>query len=172
MSNAAGKQGITSLTPGQLLAWAMEGEAYISQLWGAASDRQRGRGVQGQEYARRLYAEFERGMKGRRTIAWSQGMREALGLGAELTDEQLAERQEAQEAATRDTLVSISGQDWRKFTARPGRRAELYAVAQTLTPGELVEWLSGYGVSALPHRRGRELGDPGPVFFATEALPF
>lgn len=173
MSNGAGKQGITSLTPGQILAWAMDGEAYISQLWGAAADRQRGRGIQGQAYARHLYAEFERGMKGRRTIAWSRGMREALGLGAELTDEQLAERQEAQDAATADTLVSMSGHDWRKFNARPGRRAELYAVAATLDGPELVSWLAGYGVQAVPHRREREWSTAGVCFIPDDAvLPF
>lgn len=153
MSNGAGKQGITSLTPGQILAWAMAGEDYIAQLWGPGSGK--GRGIQGQEYARHLYSEFERGMKGRRMIAWSRGMRDMLGLGAEPTDEELAARQEAIETATRDTLVSMTGNDWRRFTARPGRRAELYAVAQTLEPGELVDWLAGFGVTALPHKRDR-----------------
>jgi hypothetical protein len=155
MSNGAGKEGITSLTPGQLLAWAMEGEQYIAQLWGKARENAKGRGVQGQEYARFLYAEFEGGMKGRRTIAWSRGMREALGLGAEPTDAEMAERAEALEAVTRDTLVAMSGHDWRKFNARPGRRADLFAVAQTASPDELVEWLAGFGVVASPHRRDR-----------------
>lgn len=172
MSNGAGKQGLTSLTPGQILAWAMEGEDYIAQLWGSASERQRGRGVQGMEYARHLYREFERGMKGRRTIAWSQGMREALGLGAELTDEQLAERQEAADAVTRDTLVSMTGQEWRRFNARPGRRAELFSVAATLTGPELVAWLAGYGITAVPHRREREEHSPVVCFIPEGELPF
>lgn len=171
MSNAAGKQGLTSLTPGQILAWAMQGEDYIRNLWGWAPDRAKGRGIQGQEYARLLYREFELGMKGRRTIAWSRGMREALGLGAEPTDAELAERQEAQDAVTRDTLVSIGGAAWRRFNARPGRRAELYAVAATLTRYELADWLAGYGITALPHRAGREQDEAAGVTFS-EALPF
>lgn len=172
MSNAAGKQGITSLTPGQLLAWAMLGEDYIAQLWGPAKRGAKGRGIQGQEYARWLYAEFEKGMKGRRTIAWSRGMREALGLGAEMTDAEMAERAEAVEAATRDTLVSMSGQDWKRLNARPGRRAELYSVAQTLDPGELVEWLAGFGVHALPHLRDRSSDEVSVRFEFSDALPF
>jgi hypothetical protein len=173
MSNAAGKQGKVSLTPGQLLAWAMRGEDYIAQLWGPASDRQRGRGIQGQEFARHLYREFELGMKGRRTIAWSQGMREALGLGAELTDAELAERQEQSDAATRDTVAAMSGADWRKFVARPGRRAQLVELAESgASPGELCAWLAGFGVTASPHRKGRELDDTGPVWFADLPTPF
>lgn len=168
MSNAAGKQGITSLTPGQILSWAMLGDEYVRQLGPAF----RYRGVQGQEYARFLYAEFERGMKGRRTIAWSRGMREALGLGAEMSDAEMAERAEAVEAATLDTLVSMSGQGWKRLNARPGRRAELYAVAQTLDPGELVEWLAGFGVHALPHLRDRSGDECSVRFEYSDALPF
>ncbi|MDO8341538.1 MAG: hypothetical protein Q7T59_06210 [Candidatus Woesebacteria bacterium] len=170
MSNPAGKQGLTSLTPGQILAWAMEGEHYISQLWGGAGKNARGRGISGQEYAKYLYSEFERGMKGRRSIAWSRGMREALGLGAEPTDAELAERQEAQDAATRETLVSMSGPAWQKLNARPGRRAELYQVAQTLDSAQLVDWLAGYGVHAVPHRKDRQGVTFGPDNFGP--LPF
>lgn len=171
MSNAAGKQGLTSLTPGQLLAWAMQGEDYIGQLWGPAGSK-KGRGISGQEYARYLYSEFEQGMKGRRSIAWSRGMREALGLGAEPTDEELAERAEAVDAATAETLVAMSGADWRKLNIRPGRRAELYSIASVATAGELVQWLSGFGVTATPYRRGREMSDDaGPTFFDSD-LPF
>lgn len=153
MTNSEGKQGVTSLTPGQLLAWAIAGEEYIAQLWGPAKPGQKLRGAQGQEYARMLYREFEVGMKGRRAIAWSYGMRDALGLGRELTDEELAAKQEAIDAATRETLVSLSGSEWRKFVRPRGRRAELFAVAGTLSAAELVEWLAGYGVVALPHRQ-------------------
>ena len=170
MSNAAGKQGLTSLTPGQLLAWAMEGEHYISQLWGGAGKSAKGRGISGQEYAKYLYAEFERGMKGRRSIAWSRGMREALGLGAELTDAELAERQEAIDTATRETLVSMSGPAWQQLNARPGRRAELYQVAQILEPSELIDWLAGYGVHAVPHRKDRQGVRFGEDF--ADPLPF
>lgn len=171
MSNAAGKQGLTSLTPGQLLSWAMLGEGYVQQLWGPARPRQKGRGTQGQAYAAHLYREYELGMKGRRQIAWSRGMREDLGLGRELTDDELAERAEAVERATAETLVSISGSDWRKFSARAGRRAELYARAASSSRGELVEWLSGYGVAATPYRKGRE-PDSGPCFIPNDELPF
>jgi hypothetical protein len=172
MSNAAGKQGLTSLTPGQILAWAMDGERYIAQLWGAASERQRGRGIQGQEYARLLYSEFERGMKGRRTIAWSYGMREALGLGAEPTDAELAERQEAIDTATADTLVSTTGEGWRRFVARPGRRSELFERAKDSTPDELVAWLAGFGVTAVRGRQDRQPLVPAVAFIPDGELPF
>jgi hypothetical protein len=172
MSNAAGKQGLTSLTPGQLLAWAMHGDDYVDQLWGPAKPGARGRGIQGREYARYLYREYEVGMKGRRAIAWSRGMREDLGLGRELTDAELAERQEQADTATAETLVSMTGPAWRKLAARPGRRAELYAVAATLTRHQLVEWLAGHGVHASPHRRDRDLDiDVLGVRF-TEETPF
>ena len=169
MSNAAGKQGITSLTPGQVLAWAMLGEEYVSQLWGAASERQRGRGIAGMEYARLIYREFELGMKGRRSIAWSRGMREALGLDAEPTDRELAERQEAVEAAESAILVAMTGAEWRKLNRRRGRRSELAAVAATLDPFELVQWLAGCGVKATPHRRDRDGGfDASRVEFTVD----
>lgn len=170
MSNAAGKQGLTSLTPGQILSWAMVGEEYVVQLWGSPRPRAKGRGTQGQEYARHLYREYELGMKGRRQIAWSRGMREALGIGRELSDEELAAREEAVEQATAATLVSITGTDWRTFCARPGRRAELHARAATATRGELVEWLSTFGIAATPYARGRE-PDIGPCFLPDD-LPF
>lgn len=171
MSNAAGKQGLTSLTPGQLLAWAIDGEPYVAQLLGAPR-RGQPRGLSGQEYAKMLYAEFELGMKGRRTIAWSHGMRDALGLGAEPTDQELVERQEALDAKTEQTLVSMDGLGWRKLNARPGRRAQLYLLAATSTPGELVEWLSGFGVESIPRRRDRDLDSPGGPWFTELPTPF
>lgn len=163
MSNAEGKQGITSLTPGQLLSWAMLGEGYIEQLWGRTRSSGRGRGAQGQEWARMLYNEFERGMKGRRTIAWSRGMREALGLDRELTDDEAAERQAQLEAVESQVLVAMTGDQWRKLLRRRGRRAELADLAATMDAFELVEWLRRCGVHATPHRRDRDGGNDGPA---------
>lgn len=155
MTGGARKEGRRSLTAGQIMAWAIRGESYVQQLWGAARKGEKMRGAQGQEYALMLWKEYEAGRKNRRIIAWSHGLRDAAGVGPELTEAEQAERQEAADAAVADTLVGCSPDQWRILVQKRGRRAELAAFAVEATPSELVRWFAERGLVAKPYRADR-----------------
>lgn len=72
-----------------------------------------------------LWREWEAASKGRRQQIWSRGLRDRLGLGAEQTDEELAE------AATEDgpELVRIVAREWRRVARRGDWHAELLELA-------------------------------------------
>lgn len=58
--------------------------------------------------------EWERASKGRRQLTWARGLRNLLGLGAEATDEEIAE----EELGTKDDeLVLITADGWRQVVA-------------------------------------------------------
>lgn len=71
-----------------------------------------------------LWREYEQAMKGKSAVRFSRGLRGALGMGAEASDEELAEDQ-AEEA---DVLVYLSAPLARRM-ARAGHRAALLASA-------------------------------------------
>lgn len=99
--------------------------------------------VEGDERAAAVWNEYELAMQGRRTIAWSRGLRDELGVGAELTDDEVAA-----EDAGDDTLVSIDRGSWRRIAKRSGFR---FRALQTLAdhgPAHTVAWLHDLGVSA------------------------
>lgn len=57
----------------------------------------------------KVWQEFERVSKGRRSLVWSRGLRERFGLGAELSDEELA----AEELGCEDdTVLYITAKGW------------------------------------------------------------
>jgi hypothetical protein len=90
---------------------------------------------------RAVWFEYERGMKGRRVIAWSRGLREALELGQELTVEQIEQRDEAlPEAEKAAVVLGMTGRAWKELTRRRGRRAELAAVILTEGQRAAFEW--------------------------------
>lgn len=61
-----------------------------------------------------LWGEFERASKGRRQISWSRGLRDALGMGKERKDEDIA----AEElGSAEDDLVHITKDGWRQVLA-------------------------------------------------------
>lgn len=68
---------------------AKEGRQQGVSHWGLLD-----RAIAGDAIAQARWAEFERSMEGRRSIAWSRGLRARLGLETELTDEELLERHE------------------------------------------------------------------------------
>ena len=75
------------LTPFELLDAAMDGEAWAVDRW----------------------HEYESATKGRRCIEWSRGLREALGLGEEKSDEDVV----AESIVSDETLVAeVSAEDW------------------------------------------------------------
>lgn len=61
-----------------------------------------------------LWHEWERGSRGRRQLTWSKGMRQALQLGAEATDEDIAEEEVG---TAQDDLVLITAEGWRVVVA-------------------------------------------------------
>lgn len=60
----------------------------------------------------KTWQEFERVSKGRRSLLWSRGLRERFGLGAEISDEDIA----AEEIGTEDdTVLYITNAGWSKM---------------------------------------------------------
>lgn len=67
-------------------------------------------GVTGDLFYRDLFREFVAAFRGRHQLQWSRGCRDALGLGVELTDAELAELPEDRLALV---LAALSDREWR-----------------------------------------------------------
>jgi Replication protein len=80
----------------------------------------------------RLWREWERVSRGRRQQVWSRGLRDALELGTELTDEELAEL----ERASGEPLARISRSEWVRVFWDGRRHAALVALATSDVPLE------------------------------------
>ena len=78
----------------------------------------------GDKQAGRLFVEYVQAFKGKHQLQWSKGLRDLLGLGGELTDAELTER----EAAQGKVLATLTRAQWKTILAC-GCRAELLAVA-------------------------------------------
>jgi len=89
-----------------------------------------------------LWAEFEKSMKGRRTIAWSKGLRAELGLDIELSDEEIAQ---AEDEDPQEVLLVLPGRVFRQIARRPGTRAELLDVCRDFGAGTAAKWLIAQG---------------------------
>ncbi len=88
-----------------------------------------------------LFREYASAMKGNRQLQWSPGGRAALGLGAELSDQEVADQVE-------DTAVLMARAtlaEWRVILAND-LRGELLEVAGRGDPLEVDRWLSEVGV--------------------------
>jgi hypothetical protein len=84
--------------------------------------------VAGDRQAGALFREFAAAFKGRHQLSWSRGLRDALGLSAEKSDEELAATVDAQDRL----LCRISDDDWKVV-----KRYELRAlVLEVLRSGE------------------------------------
>jgi hypothetical protein len=132
-----------------------------------------------------LWHEWERASKGRRQMEWSRGrrdLREWAGLGAEQTDEEIAE-----EELTGDDLVLLAPESWRELREQPDQVCELleateragFAAATALLDIWGLRWLPGKAALSWPKRppgsarldveraevgdqlRGRRCGRPG-----------
>lgn len=75
-----------------------------------------------------LWQEYARVFKGERLLRWSNGLRDLLGMGAEESDEALAEEVEA--TGTGSLLVSLTVQEWRSVVGQD-LRAELLEEARS-----------------------------------------
>lgn len=99
----------------------------------------------------RLWAEWEAGSKGRRQQVWSRGMRDKLQLGAELSDEEVAELE-----VDGQDLVAIDSSEWRRACeVEPGLEHHLRVVIRSSSSLEdarsrVTEFLSALGVRHRP----------------------
>jgi len=87
--------------------------------------------------AGRLFVEYARAFKGRNQLVWSRGLRALLGLGIELSDEDLTEN----EATSGRVLATLSRSDWKRVLSLK-HRAQLIEYASTHTETELADYLN------------------------------
>lgn len=104
-----------------------------------------------------LWNEYELGMQGRRTIAWSKGLRDLLGLDDELTDQEIAD-QEAEDAES--ACLILENPEWSKVV-RYGLRGDLLEKVSTLGAELAKQWLANRGVESwLPGERENTKPEP------------
>lgn len=104
--------------------------------------------VHGEVSALRLWREWETASKGRRQIAWSQGLRERLGLVLdEKSDDDIAAEEVGQ---SDDTVVWITRPGWASLVASPWLIGDVLSLAETMTTDGLSAWLVAHGIE---HRR-------------------
>jgi len=85
-----------------------------------------------------LFREYAKAFKGKRQLVWSRGLRDLLHLDAELTDQELAEKEE--ESA--ELLGSLSLDQWRFILSKEVRGEVLEHARQNGLPGVL-DFLAG-----------------------------
>jgi len=89
----------------------------------------------------RLFREYAAAFKGRRQLVWAPGLRAALGLADERTDEEIA-GEEVEEAVT---LAVLDAEEWRAVVAC-GQRAQLLEVARSGDAAQVVMFVQAvYG---------------------------
>lgn len=105
--------------------------------------------VDGNIEARDLFAEFADAYKGTHPLHWSRGLRDLLGVGAELTDEQIVEQEEQSET---EHVISIARVQW-DYIKRDKRelRGELLDLACKVSPDEIWNWLYAMGCPMVKH---------------------
>jgi len=124
LSNPNGKGSGDSFTPAELLELAVGGDPEMARLWG----------------------EYERGMTGRRTIAWSKGLRDAVGLDDEKSDQDIADEELSTEE---DTVISMTARSWMRLSGTAGHRRELLRLVTVDGPDVALDWLRSLGLMAV-----------------------
>jgi hypothetical protein len=97
-----------------------------------------------------LWNEYEKSMAGRRSIAWSKGLRQELGLDIEPSDAEIAQAEEDDPVTV---LLTLPGRVFRQIARQPGMRAELLDVCRDFGASTAELWLVA---------RGYELWDDEP----------
>lgn len=91
-----------------------------------------------------LWHEWERVSKGRRQIGWSKGARERLCELPEVTDEEIAERDEGG-----SDVLMLTREDWR-YVARNDWRAHVLELIEADSTGAgLIDWLRSQGLAPI-----------------------
>lgn len=99
--------------------------------------------VAGHERATHLWHEYELTMHGRRTIAWTRGLRDLLGLDVELTDQEVAEEEAGD---VEDTLITIERRTFGRIVRAGGRGPLLeYASDPAHSALEVARWCRARG---------------------------
>lgn len=114
--------------------------------------------IDGDFEAGRLWLEYVAAFRGKSQLRWSKGLRDVLGLGAEVSDEQLA--RETDENQSR-LLASITLDQWRVVLAC-NAVGDVLAVAQQdneLALWEFLESLPGMPAGAVFHPAFRSAGN-------------
>lgn len=123
MSNPNGKARGDSFTPGEILELAEGGDPMMQALW----------------------SEYEDAMKGRRTISWSTGLRDALCIEPELDDQAIVDEEIG---VAEDTVISLTSRSWVKLSRVNGARFELLALVLSEGPSAALAWLTERGYTA------------------------
>jgi hypothetical protein len=110
--------------------------------------------VQGDRGAGNLWREYAVTFKGKRQLVWSRGLRVALGLAQEKTDEEIAK--ETDEPSI--LLATLSLAQWRAVLGND-LRGELLKVADSGNADKVQVFIESLGVKALPVREGRAICD-------------
>jgi hypothetical protein len=100
--------------------------------------------VDGDEDAARLWGEYELAMEKRRTIAWTRGMRDAFGLGAEPDPDEVAAAEDAEQVPT----LTIGNRSWGQLVRSGLRWALLDVAAGGAGMADLLAWCAARGVQA------------------------
>jgi hypothetical protein len=105
----------------------------------------------GDRQAGELFREYAAATKGRHQLSYSRGLRDQLGIGAELSDQELVERED-------EPAVEIARLTWDEFKelVRQRKCAQLLAVADSGRPEWVQAYLVGLGI------RGAEVHDLEP----------
>jgi len=98
----------------------------------------------GDVIAGKNFIEYTRAMKGRKQLTYSRGLRELLQVGAEVTDQELAEATD-QDARL---LAMLSPEAWRTILKR-GKRGALLEVASSGDFGLFSTWCRLNGITDL-----------------------
>lgn len=91
----------------------------------------------GDNGAGRLFVEYAQAFKGRNQLVWSRGLRALLGLGIELSDEDLTEN----EATNGHVLATLSREDWKRILSLK-HRAQLLEYASKANEEELADYIN------------------------------
>jgi hypothetical protein len=105
-----------------------------------------------------LWLEWEKATKGVRAIRWSRGLRVAVGLDEEKSDEEIV----AAEVGGVDVYVFPDTDSWKAVASTPGARAALIRAAETGGKHE-VEWLITETLARWRMRRVRHGPSGQPV---------
>jgi hypothetical protein len=85
------------------------------------------------------FVEYAAAFHGKRQMYWSRGLRDAFGLGAEATDQELAEA-----SGEGEVIVATFTGDGLRRVVDSGRMGELLDVAETRGAQAAWEWLAGF----------------------------
>ncbi|RME74964.1 MAG: hypothetical protein D6784_08890 [Chloroflexi bacterium] len=102
-----------------------------------------GLSLAGEERAGQLFLEYVEAVKGKKQLHWSKGLRKAVGLLDEKTDEEIATEQEEHAYL----LAQLDREHWRLIVENAAR-GELLKVASLGDQEALREFLSDFGINA------------------------